>query len=220
MTLNEELAAMKAETIKKLPEEVLPVMMKATKDLKESGIVERAPKKGDKLENFELPNQTGEKRSLTKLREKGPVVVTFYRGGWCPYCNLQLKSYQQMLPEINAAGGTLVAITPELPDASMSTAEKNELKFEVLTDKDATYARQLELVFTLPEELRPIYKKFGIDIEAHNGDGKFDLPLAATFVVDTDGTIVYAMVDSDYTVRAEPAEILASLKSLDTASAS
>ena len=220
MSLREELAATKAQTIKKIPEEALSVMMNATKELKESGIVAGAPKKGDKLENFELPNQTGESRSLTALREKGPVVVTFYRGGWCPYCNLQLQSYQKMLPEIIAAGASLVAITPEKPDASLSTAEKNELKFDVLSDADAAYARKLKLVFTLPEEVRPIYKNFGIDVEAHNGDGKFDLPLAATYVVDTDGTIVYAMVDSDYTVRAEPSEILASLKSLDTANAS
>ena len=220
MTLKEELAAMKAQSMKKIPEDALPVLMQASKDLAASGIVEQAPKKGETLENFELPNQTGATQSLAALREKGPVVVTFYRGGWCPYCNLQLKSYQQMLPEINAAGASLVAITPELPDASLSTAEKNELKFEVLTDKDAAYARQLKLVFTLPESLRPIYKNFGIDVEAHNGAGKFDLPLAATFVVDTDGKIVYAMVDSDYTVRAEPSEILASLKSLDTATAS
>ena len=220
MSLREELAALKAQSIKKIPEDALPVLMKATKELEESGIVGRAPKKGDKLESFELPNQTGDSRSLDDLRKNGPVVVTFYRGGWCPYCNLQLQSYQKMLPEIKAAGASLVAITPETPDASLSTAEKNELKFDVLTDKDASYARQLKLVFTLPEELRPIYKNFGIDVEAHNGEGKFDLPLAATFVVDTDGTIVYAMVDSDYTVRAEPSEILASLKSLNTANAS
>ena len=219
MSLKEELSALKAQSMQKIPAEALPVLMKASKELEESGIVGQAPKKGDKLENFELPNQTGESQSLADLRKKGPVVVTFYRGGWCPYCNLQLKSYQQMLPEITAAGASLVAITPEKPDASLSTAEKNELKFDVLTDKDAQYARQLKLVFTLPEELRPIYKNFGIDVEAHNGEGKFDLPLAATFVVDTDGTIAYAMVDSDYTVRAEPSEILASLKSLDTVGA-
>ena len=214
MSLGTDLASMKAQTVAKLPEEALSVLMKATKELGASGIVERAPKKGEKLKDFDLPNQTGEKRSLASLRESGPVVVTFYRGGWCPYCNMQLKAYQQMLPDIKAAGATLVAITPEMPDASLTTAEKNELAFDVLTDTDATYARELGLVFTLPEEVRPIYQNFGIDVEAHNGTGKFDLPLAATFVVGTDGTITFAVVDSDYTVRAEPSDIITAVETL------
>ena len=219
MSLEKDLADLKAQNVAKIPKDALAVMMKANEDLSASGIVDRAPKKGEQLKAFELPNQTGEQRSLASLREKGPVVVTFYRGGWCPYCNLQLQTYQKMLPSIKAAGATLVAITPETPDASLSTAEKNELAFDVLTDADAAYARDLGLVFTLPEEVRPLYKNFGIDVEAHNGKGKFDLPLAATFVVDTDGTIVFAMVDADYTHRAEPAEIVAAVESLTSESA-
>ena len=214
MSLKEDLASMKAQSVAKIPDDAAAVMMKATEELGASGIVEAAPKQGEKLEDFELPNQTGEKRSLAALRKNGPVVVTFYRGGWCPYCNLHLRAYQQMLPELKAAGASLIAITPELPDASLSTSEKNELEFEVLTDKNAAYARQLGLVFTLPESLRPIYEKFGINVQAHNGEGQFDLPLAATFVVDADGAITYAMVDADYTLRAEPSEIVAAVESL------
>ena len=173
-----------------------------------------APKTGDRLEDFTLPNHLGETRSLAALRERGPVVVTFYRGGWCPYCNLELRAYQAVLPEIKAAGATLVAITPELPDASLSTSEKNELEFEVLTDANADYARKLGLVFKLPERLRPIYQGLGINIEEHNGEGQFDLPLAATFVVDIDGFIASAFVDADYTSRAEPSDVVEVLQSL------
>ena len=219
MSLEKDLANKKAESVAKIPKEALAVMMKATEELSASGIVEKAPKKGEKLKEFKLPNQTGESRSLASLCENGPVVVTFYRGGWCPYCNLQLAAYQQMLPEIKAAGATLVAITPELPDASLTTTEKNKLAFEVLTDTDAAYARELGLVFTLPEEVRPLYENFGINIEAHNGKGKFDLPLAATFVVDPEGSIVFAMVDADYTHRAEPSDIVAAVESLASKSA-
>ena len=119
-----------------------------------------------------------------------------------------------MLDEITSFGATLVAVTPELPDASLTTIEKNELGFEVLSDVNADYARSLNLVFTLPESLRPIYEGFGIHLEHHNGEGQFDLPLAATFVIKQDGTIASAFVDADYTVRQEPAQVVQELASL------
>jgi len=214
MSLQEQLSTLKAESIATHPKEKVDVLLDETEKLSKSGIVEAAPKTGDTLKDFTLPNHLGEKTSLASLRERGPVVVTFYRGGWCPYCNLELRAYQAALPEIKAAGATLVAITPELPDASLSTTEKNELEFEVLTDANSDYARQLKLVFTLPERLRPIYESFGINVEKHNGQGQFDLPLAATFVIDTDGAIACAAVDADYTVRAEPADVVRVLESL------
>lgn len=214
MSLQQQLSRLKAQSTAKLPEELGSVMQDETEKLSESGIVASAPKTGDILAEFTLPNQLGEMRSLASLRKKGPVVVTFYRGGWCPYCNLELRAYQAVLPEIKAAGATLVAITPELPDASLSTSEKNDLEFDVLTDANSDYARQLGLVFTLPETLRPIYDTFGINVEEHNGEGQFDLPLAATFVVDVDGAIASAFVDTDYTLRAEPANVVEVLRSL------
>ena len=214
MSLQEQLSQLNAKTTAALPKESIAVMRDETQKLRKSRIVESAPLTGDELADFILPNHLGEKRSLAALRERGPVVVTFYRGGWCPYCNLELRAYQAVLPEIKAAGATLVAITPELPDASLSTAEKNELEFDVLTDVNADYARKLGLVFTLPETLRPIYEGLGIHVEQHNGEGQFDLPLAATFVVDTDRTIASAFVDADYTSRAEPSHVVEALQSL------
>ena len=184
------------------------------KKLNESGLIEATPKAGDKLKDFTLPNHRGEEINLASLRKKGPVVVTFYRGGWCPYCNLELRAYQAVLHDIKAAGATLVAITPELPDESLTTSERHALEFEVLTDKNADYAREIGIVFTVDEKVRPIYESFGIDIEKHNGEGQFDMPFAATFVVDVDGTITFAFVDSDYTLRAEPVEIVKKLESL------
>lgn len=214
MSLQEQLSELKAKSIANHPKEKIDAMLDETQKLSKSGIVENAPKAGEKLRDFTLPNQLGEKRSLASLREHGPIVVTFYRGGWCPYCNLELRAYQKVLHDIKAAGATLVAITPELPDASMSTSEKNELEFEVLTDANSDYAREIGVVFTLPERLRPIYESFGIDVEAHNGLEQFDLPLSATFVVDVDGSIVCASVDADYTVRAEPSNVVKVLQSL------
>ena len=211
MSLQSDIEQYKAGFVEKVPVEVREKMMQATQDLSDSGMTANAPKVGDNLLNFSLPNQLGKEVSLSDLTSNGPAVITFYRGGWCPYCNLELSAYQKALPEIQAAGASLIAITPELPDESLSTAEKNALDFQVLSDANATYAKELNLVFSLPEELRPIYLSFGIDIEKHNGSGQFDLPLAATFIVDGSGTITSAFVDVDYTKRQEPAEIVNAL---------
>ena len=214
MSLKEQLAALKAKNAVSHPIETVNIMLDCTKELGESGILDGVPKTGEKLKDFTLSNHLGQEISLASLRKNGPVVVTFYRGGWCPYCNLELHAYQQILPQIKAAGATLVAISPELPDESLTTSQRHSLEFEVLTDTNVDYARELGLVFTLSDKLRPIYESFGIRIEKHNGKGQFDLPLAATFVVDVDGTIVCADVDADYTVRTEPSDVVKVLQSL------
>lgn len=214
MSLTETINEYKVGFKEKAPKNVQELMQQATQALADSGITLKAPKTNDTMPAFTLPNAQGNNISLSNLLESGPVVVTFYRGGWCPYCNFELREYQKSLAEIKALGATLVAITPELPDASLSTSEKNELEFEVLTDVNAEYAKSLGLVFSLPEALRPIYLSFGIDVEAHNGEGQFDLPLAATFVIAKDGTIASAFVDADYTARQEPSDVINTLKSL------
>lgn len=214
MSLQEQLSSLKQANLAKFSEEVKAVLLGDLDKLSTSGLVESAPHKGDTLTDFNLPNHRGETSSLAALRKKGPVVVTFYRGGWCPYCNLELRAYQQILPEIMAAGATLVAITPELPDESLTTSERHALEFEVLTDENADYAREIGVVFTVSGKVRPIYESFGIDLEKHNGTGQFDVPLAATYVVDVDGSILYAFVQADYTIRAEPAEVVKVLQSL------
>ncbi|UPW19590.1 AhpC/TSA family protein [Agarivorans sp. TSD2052] len=215
MSLQTEIADYIASFVQKAPLDVQKLMKQATKNLAESEIAKKAPQAGQVLPNFTLANQTGEQVSLSSLLAKGPLIITFYRGGWCPYCNLELRAYQQILPEIKALGANLVAITPELPDASLSTTEKNELQFQVLTDTNADYAKSLDIVFALPEELRPIYSSFGIEVEQHNGEGQFGLPLAVTYVVAQDGTIASAFIDADYTKRQEPSDLLPVLKSLN-----
>ncbi|MEM1153416.1 MAG: peroxiredoxin-like family protein [Pseudomonadota bacterium] len=214
MSLHAEIESFREEFLASVPEDVQSLMGNATKDLADSGLADSAIKKGQELPDAELINAKNEKIQLRSLLAKGPLVITFYRGGWCPYCNLELSAYQRALPEINAAGATLVAITPELPDSSLTTVEKNELAFEVLSDPNAEYAKQLGLVFALPEELRPVYKSFGIDLEQYNGKGQYELPLAATFVVKTDGVIATAFVEADYTKRQEPSEVIEALNNL------
>ena len=213
MNLTQELNEFKAQFKASQPEEIKAVMAKATTDLINSQLAEKSLSKGDKIPNFSLPNAVGEEVTLESLLSRGAVVISFYRGGWCPYCNMELRALQQVLPEIEARGATLVAISPETPDSSFSTQEKNELSFEVLSDRGNIYAKELGLVFTLPESLRPIYNNFGIDIPAHNGDTSFELPLPATYIVTADGTVIYSFASADYTERLDPAEIIKALDS-------
>ncbi len=189
-------------------------MDKAQQALKDSRIAERALASGNDASDFTLPNARGEQVSSEALRQQGPIVVSFYRGGWCPYCSLELKALQSVNAEIEALGARLVAISPQVPDESLSTAEKNQLEFEVLSDVNSKVADQYGLTFSLDEDLRPIYKNWGADVAVVNDDPDCKLPLPATYVISQDGKIVHSFVEEDYTERLEPDEILNSLRDL------
>lgn len=195
-----------------VPKEALDQIIAATERLVASGLSEKGLKKGDIAPNFVLPSAKGESISSADLLKEGPLVISFYRGGWCPYCNLELNALQQILAEIETLGAKLVAISPETPDKALTTAQKHEMRFEVLSDVGNKVARDFALVFTLAEELRSIYQSFGIDIPAYNGDELYELPMPATYVINTDGTIRYSFVNADYTQRAEPSAILEALR--------
>ena len=214
MNLTQAIADYQDKTRANRPETIQKVMQQATVDLEQSGIVNRALTVGDVIPAIELPNATGDRISVQTLLKQGPLVISFYRGGWCPYCNLELRALQQVLPEIQALGAQLVAISPETPDSSLTTQAKNDLSFQVLSDVRNQVAADFGLVFTLPEVLRPIYEGFGIDIPAHNGDSTFVLPLPATYVVQSDGVIAHAFINADYTQRMEPQDLLTVLRSL------
>ena len=214
MTLANDLQAFQQQFLSKVPQEVQTVMQQANTDLGDSDILEQTLKVGDTIADFTLPNATGQPVSIKELLTKGPAVIAFYRGGWCPYCNLELKALQNALASIQETGATLVAISPETPDNSLTTQEKNELAFPVLSDVNNQVARQFGLVFKLPASLLPIYQNFGIDLVAYNGNDHFELPIPATYVVQPNGQIVYAFADVDYTKRAEPSAIVDALKGL------
>ena len=216
MTLKDELQKQLATTVTKIPGETLAVMKGATEDLVASGIAAQSASAGSAAPGFSLPNAQGEPVASEALWADGPVVVSFYRGGWCPYCNIELRALQERLPEIEALGARLVAITPETPDNALSTQEKNEIAFEVLSDGGNRVASAFGLTFRLPDAVNDLYKgQFGIDIEASNGEGSQTLPVPATFVIGKGGKVLKAFVDADYTKRAEPDEIVAALKDAD-----
>ncbi|MGD1940972.1 MAG: peroxiredoxin-like family protein [Leptolyngbyaceae cyanobacterium] len=214
MSLTQDLAQFAAKMQDQLPADAKAVMAKAGNEIAQLGIEDQSLKVGDVIPSVTLPNALGESVAVQDLLKAGPVVIAFYRGGWCPYCNMELRALQQVLPAIKAQGAQLVAIAPETPDNSLSTQEKNDLAFEVLSDVGNQVAREFGLVFTLPEYLRPLYQSFGIDLEAYNGDSSFELPVPATYVVDATGTIVHAFVNVDYTQREDPDNIVAALQQL------
>lgn len=211
MNLTNELAAKKEEGSKKIPQDKREIMLGSIEKLKAEQLAKKALQVGDTMVNFTLPNSNGVGVTLADLLKKGKVIISFYRGGWCPYCNLELRAFQQILPEINQLGATLVAISPETPDNSLTTSEKNNLAFSVLSDIDNTVAKEIGLVFQMPEDLKEVYSAFNLDVSKHNGNNDYELPMPATYVVDVDGKILYAFIAEDYTLRAEPTELLSVL---------
>ncbi|MCX4426457.1 peroxiredoxin-like family protein [Streptomyces mirabilis] len=215
MSLNVELRAFYDSRQKQIPADVRVVMQRAAQELAESGQADRAVNVGAKAPFFTLPSATGQALALDELLAAGPVVLTFYRGAWCPYCNIALRSLQQHHDAITARGARLVAVSPQIPDESLSLAEKHELAFDVLSDLGSDTAKQYGLAFDLPGDLAAVYDSLGIDLDRSNAGHARTLPLPATYVIDGQGTIRWAFVNTDYTTRAEPADILAALDALD-----
>lgn len=214
-TLAAELQVFQRDWTAKADEKVAQKFTSGIDELTASGITHRALTVGDKAPHFELRNALNQPVALATLLQNGPVVLTWYRGGWCPYCNIQLRFLQSFLPQFKAAGATLVALSPELPDSSLNTTEKNHLEFEVLTDFNNEVARQFGIAFTLNDELIDIYNGFH-KLETFNGVDTNELPIPATYVINTDFTIEYAFIDPDYRKRAEPALILQALKAMQS----
>ena len=217
MTLREQIAALQAQAAKGRPPEVAAAFADSIAALAASGIAERALKVGERAPDFTLPNALGGPVTLSRLLEQGPAVVTFYRGEWCPYCNLQLRAYQAILARIRDTGATLVATSPQTPDQSLTTAEKKGLTFPVLSDAGNAVARRYGLVFALAEALRPLYTRSGLDLLTFNGDASWELPIPGTFIVAQDGAVRLAFVDADYTHRLEPEDLLAGLRAVAAA---
>jgi peroxiredoxin len=213
MSLTEELSKVRENFFEKAPEDVKASAAKANKELFESGMA-TGLKEGEKAPDFTLTNAAGKEVSLYEELKKDRVVLTFYRGGWCPYCNLELKAYQNILNELREAGAELMAISPQRPDQSLSTQEKNELTFHVLSDPQQEVLRDYNVLFEFPDYLVDTYKeKFNLDLATFNDEEKaWKLPVPATFVIDRDGTILKASANADYTYRLDPNEVLAFLK--------
>ncbi len=212
-SLQDSLDARKAAWEAKASDEKKKLYAEGIEDVASSGILQNAKQVGDQAPDFTLQNALGEHVSLSAYLEKGPVVLTWYRGGWCPYCNITLHRLQEELPGFQAAGAHLIALTPERPDKSLSTKEKHDLQFEVLSDVGNNVARDYGVVFKLIPEVAESYQS-SFDLHDYNGDTSDELPLAATYIIDKNGVIRYAFLHPDYRHRAEPEELLRTLQSL------
>jgi peroxiredoxin len=214
MGLEQQLAAFKAEFARTAPAGRAALYEAKIEELRASFALERAIGTGDEAPDFTLPDPQARAVSLGALLDAGPAVVTFYRGGWCPYCNIQLRAYQAALPEMTALGARLIAISPQLPDGSLSTAQSNRLTFDVLSDVGNRVARRFGLVYALPEELRAALRSNNKALPGINGDESWELPVPATYVIAPDRRVALAYLDVDYRKRLEPDAVLAALKSL------
>ena len=172
----------------------------------------RAPRVGDRAPAFTLPDPTGGKVALDDELAKGRVVLVFYRGAWCPYCNLQIAALRERIEDIEAAGGRLIAVSPMTPDASLTYVEQQSLPFAVLSDVGNTVARAYGLVFRAGDAGLEVQRDLGIMLDEFNGDDSFELPAPAVFVIEPDRTVSYASVVGDYRWRVGPGEILSALQ--------
>jgi peroxiredoxin len=186
----------------------LDVMQRATQSLIDSGQAEHALKAGDMAPEFTLKDADGTSVSSRALLAQEPLVATFYRGVWCPYCNYDLQALEEVRPEIEARGAGLVAISPQTPANSRKSQRDNKLDFPILSDPGAAVADKFGLRFSLPDDLIKVYRQFGADLAEVNDDPSGVLPMPARYVIGTDGVIAYAEVNPDYTWRPDPSELL------------
>jgi peroxiredoxin len=212
--LQQQTDAFFAQAKSQIPADVLQDLLSPVEQLITSGAAEKVLKEGAQVPDFTLPDALGNAVTLSHLLRQGPVVISFYRGEWCPYCNLELRAYQRVLPQLQELGASLVAISPQTPDHNLSLVEKQKLPFAVLSDVGNQVARQSGLVFTIEEAVRTAHRQIGANLPAFNGDDSWELPMAGTFLVDQSGAIRLAFVDPDFSRRLNPSVVIARIKEL------
>lgn len=210
-TLSSQLEEKASQSRSRMPAPMLETFKKGIDSVRATGIEKNAKQVGDDAIDAQLVGWDGKSVTLSELWKKGPVVLMWYRGGWCPYCNLQLRAMQKSMDQLNGAGATLVVLTPELPEKAKETAEANDLSMVALHDKNSAVAKEYGLVFQLPEAIVPAYRD-RIKLPEFNGNDAMELPLSATYVINQEGKITYAFLDADYKKRAEPAEVVQAVK--------
>lgn len=167
---------------------------------------------GDAAPRLTLKDAAGKPVALGDLYAKGPVVVTFYRGGWCPFCTKALKDWNGKAAEFEKAGATLVFITAESAESAKETGEKNAANLRIVSDADGSAARAFRVAFAMPPEDQEKYKGYGVDLSKKNASGRWELPAPGTFVVDKAGVVTFASADWDYKKRVDPAEVMEAVK--------
>ncbi len=214
MNLQLELYKFQREFRKKFPSEKVAILQEATQTLARDFQNRRTLRVEDKAPDFVLSNTRGQSICLSEQLNQGAVLLNFYFGHWCPYCNLELRAYQGLLAKIQALGSSVLGISPQTPNASKKTALKNAITFDLLSDNNCRIAHDYGLIFELPDSLRPLYTELGHALPDYNGTDDWLLPIPATFIIDRRGHIALAYLNVDYTQRYEPTDAIAILLSL------
>ena len=214
MSLQDRLDAYKAQPKPNAPPELGAVSLRTINALVASGQVERALKAGDRAPSFNLPDQDGAMVSSADLLAKGPVVLSFYRGVWCPFCNIELKALQEALDAVKARGTSLLAISQQTPVNSRKARRENALTFPILSDKGGEVGAAFGLRWVVSEETREMHRKLGSPLPSFNGEDSWTLPMPARIVIGQDGVIAYSEINPDYTKRPEPSELFPVLDGL------
>jgi peroxiredoxin len=210
-SLAKQIENLNNELSKQVPQEVLEIFEKSINDLKTQNIENESIKIGNIVTPFTLLNTQNQLIHSKDILKKGKTILAFYRGSWCPYCNLELRELQNNIAKITDKNATLLAISPQSPDHSKALTENHELTFEVLTDKNNRLAKQLGISFKLQEFALPTYQAIGINLEEFNQNDENTLPIPAVFVIDTNGAVVYKFIDTDYRNRLDIDELIQSL---------
>jgi peroxiredoxin len=212
--LKQRLEDLKASEEAKLSDEDRKASAQALQEI-ESAMANPGLNVGEVAPDFTLPDANGKPVHLAELLKNGPVVLTFYRGAWCPYCSLQLAALKETMPRIESLGAQLVAVTPQKQEFSRQQVKKSQFPFPILSDQESTVMKSYKLYFELPEQLKEVYmQRFQFDLAEYNGQGRYVLPVPGTFVINTDGRIVAADARADFTQRMEPADIIAALEKI------
>jgi peroxiredoxin len=206
--LTNQIAILNVELSKQVPQEIAEGFQKSIENLKLQNIASNSLKIGDKIPDFLLPNSINKVINSKDILQRGKMIIAFYRGSWCPYCNLELRALQENLSLITAKKTTLVAISPQIPDHSLALIEKHNLQFEVLTDLQNNYAKQLGISFKLQDFVLPHYKTLGINLSDFNNDQENTLPIPAIFVVNEEGIVIYRFLDVNYMNRVNIEELI------------
>ena len=208
-SLREQFGERKELVAKYVPAEIQAIHARVIAELQQQGIAESALPAGAKAPAFELTDHNGKLVSSTELLTKGRVIICFFRGRWCPFCVGQLEAMNLVMPEIQAAGSSLIAISPQTVQQSFFMADQHKLRFPLLSDLGNDVARQFGLVYRVPEFQQSVYRRAFINLPLANGDESWELPIPATYITERDGTVLYSSSNPDYTQRPEPQDILA-----------
>ncbi|MDF1658980.1 MAG: peroxiredoxin-like family protein [Verrucomicrobiales bacterium] len=205
LSLNEQIQLWNAEHASEFPDEVQQIFAAKTREIIESGLASQCLTQGDDAPDFSITNGKGETVQLGEKLQNGPAILSFYRGTWCPYCNLEFQALLDRLPQFRERDAVILALSPQVQDRQESPATQG---FEDLSDQGNAVARRYGLVYPLGEEIAKIYRSFGLHLEKLNGDDSLELPLPATYIIDRDARIRYAFTSGDISERAEPEELV------------